>query len=115
MSYGYTNGDLTSVTTVLHGTTTYGYTGDHLLASITDPLGNGVLRTTCDGLSHVTTQQDAAGGQLRFNYAGGYTRLSDQRGKVWTTYWDSLLRTTDRVSPLGVRTSWSYDADNNVV
>jgi len=119
VGYTYSGGNLTSVTTVLHGTTSYGYTGDHLLASIVDPLGNTVLRTTYSG-DHVSTQQDAAGGQVGFGYGAGVTSMSDQRGKVWTTYWDAALRTTDIVAPVvapnsvGVRSSWTYDADNNV-
>ncbi len=113
VSYGYSGGNLVSVTSVLHGTTSYGYTGDHLLSSIADPLGNTVLRNTFSG-DIVTAQQDAAGGQVSFGFNGGVTRMADQRGKVWTIYWDGLLRTTDLLSPLGMRTSVAYDADNNV-
>ncbi|MHB8577107.1 MAG: DUF6531 domain-containing protein, partial [Dehalococcoidia bacterium] len=119
--YGYdpTYGDLTSVTDVLGGVTGYGYTaGTHLLTQITDPLHSVVLRNSYDpgGSGKVITQTDAGGQTVGFSYGypgAGATTVTDQRGHLYTYYFDAAWRITDVLDAYGNRVSNSYDSDNN--
>jgi len=122
--YGYSGNDLTGVGTMLGGTISYSYDtgGNHWLAGATDPQGTPILTNSYDSSARVATQQDAGDGSTRgmvsYHYqfpAAGATEVTDQRGKVWSYFFDSALRTTDLLGPTNVVSHWDYESDNNVV
>lgn len=109
VTYGYTSGRLTTVKGFDGGTTTYGYE-DGLLASITDPAGHVVMKTSYDGSGRVTQQTDAEGKVTKYTAGTLETGYEDGNGGIWTDlYQGSLLR--NRIDPLGNVTSFSYDAN----
>ncbi len=115
-SYDPTNGDLTTVTDVLSGTTTY-TSNKHWLTQVSDPLSHLPVRNTYDQQARVTGQQDADGGSMTIAYASpaaGVTTYTDQRNKASTVYFDVDLRVTDVIDPLMNRVSETYGFDNTV-
>lgn len=115
VGYAYTDGDLTTITDPMGETVSYQYVG-HLLTQGTDAKGNVFVRNTFDQFARVTGQLDAAGGQTTIAYdtpGAGATRITDQRGKQTTFYFDTKSRITDVMDHDGGVTTTAYDAGNN--
>lgn len=139
VAYGYTNGELTSITTPSGQAITYGYNANHevtsiavngkpLLSNVTyEPFGpvdgwtwgNGsTLTRVYDGDGNVT-DISGAGGEEVLGYddasrVSGITNttVNSRRSVDWTYGYDDLDRLTSAAS--GTLTEgWTYDADGN--
>jgi RHS repeat-associated protein len=117
LSYAYTNGRLTSVTTPggsNGATTSYAYDSSGRLDSIKDPDGNYSARNTYDSSGQVTSQEDGAGNTTTFSYTTTTdglpeTDVTDPNGGITSfVYADSLP--VETIDPLGGETSYVYDA-----
>jgi RHS repeat-associated protein len=136
VSYGYTNADLTSVTTPSGQSVVYGYNGDHQIVSVSvngttvlnsatyEPLGpvngwawgNGttVARTyDMDG----KIAQIADSGTKTFSYDNAFriTGITDTSTGAanWTYGYDLLDRITSGSGSNGTTRGWTYDANGN--
>ncbi|MGH2746785.1 MAG: DUF6531 domain-containing protein, partial [Actinomycetota bacterium] len=115
VSYGYTNGLLTSVTDVRGNTTSYTYDSKQRLKTVVDQNNHMVVDNTYGADGRVSQQTDARGKLWGFswNAAAETSTLTDPRGKQWVDDYDSNLLVS-RTDPLGNKTSYSYDSDFNV-
>lgn len=108
VTYGYTDGQLTSVKGTETGTMGYGYESGRL-ASITDAAGRAVMQTSYSSSGRVTQQTDAEGKITKYTQGTLETTYQDGNGGIWTDlYHGSVLR--NRIDPLGEVTSFTYDA-----
>jgi RHS repeat-associated protein len=118
VSYTYDgNGDLVTITDVMGNDVDYVYEG-HLLVQGTDAKGNVFVRNTYDSKNRVTEQLDALDGVTTIAYdtpGAGATRVTDQRGKQTTYYFDQQMRITDVMDDNGGVTTKTYDSKNNVL
>jgi RHS repeat-associated protein len=124
------NGDLTQVTDVKSGTTTYAYSA-HRMTSLTDSNNHVAAQNVYDTASRVAEQTDALGGKtcIYYSTAPSYTSTGcpgvtpapgasqtivvDQRTKKTTYTYDSSYRTTQVTDHDGNSTSFTYDANHN--
>ncbi|MHB8859932.1 MAG: DUF6531 domain-containing protein [Thermoleophilia bacterium] len=121
VSFGYTGGDLTSVTGQNSNTTTYSYQNEHI-TGITDPENHTSANNIYDDKGRVTEQRDAENHLLSFDYSvPGQTRVTRQMGaapdpakdEVTTYYYDSQYRLTRETDALGKVTLYTYDSYGN--
>ena len=116
VAYAYNAaGDLVEITDVMGGTITYQYSG-HLLTQGTDAKGNVFVRNTYDSYGRVVQQLDADDGVTTIAYetpGAGATRVTDQRGKQITYYFDQQMRITDVMDHDAGVTTTTWDANNN--
>lgn len=112
--YGYTGGNLTSVTDMRGGTTGYTYDAANRLTKIIDQKSNTIVENAYGSDGRITDQWDGLRNHSTFgwNAATQTATFTDARGKVWTDVYSSnvLLRSVD---PLGNTTSYAYDFDLN--
>ena len=117
VGYGYTDGLLTSVRDLAGRTTMYGYDAEGRLTSKTNAAGHVVMRLVYDPVTgRVSDQWDALDNhsQFEWNAATGVATMTDPRGQVWTDqYEDNLLMS--RTTPDGATTTYTYDADLQVI
>lgn len=134
MGYGYTNGNLTSLTTPSGQSISYGYTngkltsitvnGSTLLSGVIhDPFGpvsqwtwgNATLAVRTFDLDGKVTQVDSAGLKT-YSYDDAFriTGIADAADSTlsWTYGYDNLDRLTS-AGKTGVTQGWTYDANGN--
>ncbi|WP_399932281.1 DUF6531 domain-containing protein [Streptomyces kanamyceticus] len=108
VTYGYTDGLLTSVKSTEGGKVLYDYESERL-SSITDAANRVVMRTAYSSSGRVIEQTDAEGKTTKYTPGTLETTYQDGNGGIWTDlYHGDLLR--DRIDPLGNATSFAYDA-----
>jgi YD repeat-containing protein len=131
VAFEYTNDDLTEVTDVKGGTTTYAYSS-HRLTSLTDSNNHTANTNVYDAASRVAKQTDAVSGKTCVYYgsgptnpettdcpgvtpapAAGQTIVVDPRGKKTTYDFDTKFRVTSITDHDGNVTSYTYDTSNN--
>ncbi|MBA2517595.1 MAG: RHS repeat protein, partial [Solirubrobacterales bacterium] len=118
-AYAYdTNGNLTSYTDPASGTTQYQYYAtDFRLFQITSPGGQKTILVydTAGRVVSVRRETSTGVGPLtQFAYNSGNTVVTDPNNKATTHNYDSSLRPTSTVDPLGNTTSATYTANSNV-
>lgn len=117
VGYGYANGLLTSARDLAGRTSTYGYDPQGRLITKTNASGARVMRLAYDAVSgRVSDQWDALDQRTSFgwNAATGTATMTDPRGQVWTDrYTGNLL--VARTAPDGATTTYTYDADLQLV
>lgn len=136
VSYGYTNGDLTSITTPSGQTVTYGYNANHQVSSVVvngatvlssvsyEPFGpvngwtwgNGAAFSRSFNGDGLMTGVNSLGNQESLSYdsasrIGGITNTASDSSS-WTYGYDQLDRLTGAASS-SVTEGWTYDADGN--
>jgi len=135
VGYGYTNGNLTTLTTPSGQTVTYGYNGNHQVTSVAvngttvlnsvtyEPLGP-VSGWTWGNSTTTTRSFDTDGKISQIVSAGTKTYSYDDAFRItgltdtspgaanWTYGYDNLDRLTSGTSPTVAR-GWTYDADGN--
>jgi RHS repeat-associated protein len=114
VSYGYTNGRLTTVTDLRGGITTYGYDANGLLATIKDQNQNTVETDHYTG-GRVDSQTDALGKQTTFSWDASLQTetITDANGHAWKhMYRNNML--VETVDPLGDTTVYGYDSNDNL-
>lgn len=117
VAYGYTDGMLTSVRDLAGRTTTYGYDAEGRLISKTNNVGHEVMRLAYHPTSgRVSDQWDALDNHTQFGWDAvtGTATMTDPRGQVWTDRYDGNLLMT-RTAPDGATTSFTYDADLQLI
>jgi RHS repeat-associated protein len=135
VSYGYTSGNLSSLTTPSGQTVAYGYNANHQIASISvngttvlnsvtyEPLGpvngwtwgNGTSTTRTYDTDQKITQISSAGTKtLSYDNAFRITGIGDTSSgsSNWTYGYDSLDRIASGMSS-SVARGWTYDANGN--
>jgi RHS repeat-associated protein len=114
--FGYTAGDLVSITDPMGKVTTRSLDSAGRLSTLTNPLGH---RTSYayDNLNHVTGITDAQNGLTQFTYdANGNLRsVRDARGSVTGYTPDNMDRVATRTDPLTRSESSTYDLAGNLV
>jgi RHS repeat-associated protein len=136
VSYGYTNADLTSVTTPSGQSVVYGYNGDHQIVSVSvngttvlnsatyEPFGpvNGWTwgnGTTADRVYDTDGKisQIVDSGTKTFSYDNAFriTGITDTSAGAsnWTYGYDLLDRITSGSGSNGTTRGWTYDANGN--
>jgi len=94
VTYGYTSGDLTSVTNAIGQTTTFVYDSSNQLTDEYDPRG-GHVHTVYDATHRVTSQTDAMSRTTTWNWSTpGDTVITTPNGNVITDVFDSAVRLT---------------------
>lgn len=58
---------------------------------------------------------DAATTMYGYDLVGNLTKMTDPRGKVWSSTYDSRNRRKSSTDPLGNTTQWDYDSVSNVL
>jgi RHS repeat-associated protein len=118
--FTYTGAILTGITYPDGGQRTYLYNSDGLLQSRTDSLGNAVSYTY--GASRrVTDSTDPAGKSRTLSYPSGSdtirtTTFTEKDGGVWLFTYDTRMGVlTAKTDPLGNTTTYTYDADGNML
>ena len=113
--FGYTAGDLVSITDPVGKTTTRSLDSAGRLGTLTNPLGH---RTSYayDAFNKVTRITDAMNGLTRFTYdANGNLRsVTDARGSVTGYAPDNMDRVASRTDPLTRSESSTYDLAGNL-
>ena len=117
VNYGYTAGQLTTVTDLRGKIWSYAYDTAGRLTSMTDPLGHVRVRNAYDSTTgRVSSQADALGNVTTFAWDPTSTTatITDPRGNQTTDRYSGnvLVKHTD---PLGHATAFDYDASLNVV
>jgi RHS repeat-associated protein len=121
ISYGYNaSGDLTGVSGLNGGQSTFGYT-NHLLTTMTDPRNDGMLVNVYNSDATVKNQTDMAGRETQFSYgaptAGGSqtNRITDARGYVTSeTYVDGVLSSMTKGVGTSSAATWTYGFDQTL-
>ena len=113
--FGYTGGDLTSITDPLNAVQRRFIDGAGRLISVTDPLGR-QTRFTPDKLNRVTTVTDALGAQTDFDYDpnGNMRSLTDALNHANAYTYDTSDRVYTRTDPLQKVARFEYDKNNNL-
>ncbi|MFD4292852.1 putative T7SS-secreted protein [Rhodococcus sp. NPDC058532] len=111
--FGYTDGDLTSVTTGDGGTTRYEYDADGRMLAWVDSNGTR-MDNGYDASGRVVEQRGTAGiMNCRFDYrelpAGRVTVVTDSLGAATTHGFDTDLRLRDLIDPAGGHTHTDYN------
>lgn len=137
VQYTYTSGQLTAVRDAAGATMTYGYDTGGRLATITDGLGHLDVQNTYDSTTgRVTKQTDALGKITTYGWNATYQEATTTDPDGVLTYdgyrdnvlvyhgngngdlteyrYDSKLRLTTVIDPLGNRFPMTYDANGNV-
>jgi RHS repeat-associated protein len=115
VSYAYNGaGELASVTDAAGGVTSYTYSAAGLLATITDQDGHQVVANTYDDSGRVVSQVNSLGKTATFAYASGVTTYTDPNGNQWQDVYDGNVL-EQRIDPLGGATSYTYDANLNLL
>jgi RHS repeat-associated protein len=136
VSYGYTNRDLTSITTPSGQAITYGYNSNHQVTSIAvngttvlsnasyEPFGpvdgwtwgNGSASTRAFNGDGLITGIDNPGNQQSLTYDNASRTASKtntaSNSTSWTYGYDSLDRLTSG-NEISLKKGWTYDADGN--
>lgn len=136
VSYGYTNGDLTSITTPSGQAVTYGYNSNHQITSIAvngttilsnagyEPFGpvngwtwgNGSASTRAFNSDGLITGITNPGNQQSLTYDNASRTASitntASNSTSWTYGYDSLDRLTNG-NEISLKKGWTYDADGN--
>jgi RHS repeat-associated protein len=137
VSYGYTNGLLTTVTDLRGGTITYSYDSSNRLQTIVDQNGHTAVTNTYGTDGRVTGQTDALGHTRGYGWdaVSQTSTFTDERGHVSTDVFtnNALLSTTDQAGnvtkytygqgltgrsttdPRGNVTLTNYDANGNLL
>lgn len=117
ISYSYTSGQLTSVTETDGRVWGYRYDANGRLDQALDPAGAPVHTTVYDSGGRVTSQTDAVGETISFDYADmdfaagtGVVRIIDARGATWTDVYVGRVL-TNKVDPYGNQTVHHYNGD----
>ncbi|GJM09837.1 MAG: hypothetical protein DHS20C11_21130 [Lysobacteraceae bacterium] len=138
-------GNLARHVDAMGNVTTFRYARDHVLLEVMDPLGNRAVRTEYDASGRMISLTDAAGNRFEFTHdvdgreelitdpAGNIQRLLlDDDGNILikestvtiegvptvateTFEYDDRGNETAVVDADGVRTEYSYDADDNII
>lgn len=124
-TYGYTNGNLTSVVLPLGEKTTMTYDGSGRMITRVDPRGNVTgadpaqytttfgydnadhLRTTTDPLNHTTTSV--------YDAAGNLQSIQDANNHTTAYGYDNANHLTSMTTPDLTQTIYGYDPDGNLV
>ncbi|MFD1811764.1 putative T7SS-secreted protein [Rhodococcus gannanensis] len=112
--FGYTHGDLTSVTTGEGGVTRFEYDTDGRMLAWVDDNGTR-MDNTYDADGRVVLQRGTAGiMNCRFDYTdlptGRITVVTDSSGSTTTHGFDSDLRLRDLIDPVGGHTHTDYNS-----
>jgi RHS repeat-associated protein len=136
VAYGYTNSDLTSVTTPSGQSVTYGYNANHQMTSVSvngvtvlnnatyEPLGpvNGwtwgnstTVSRTYDTDGKISAISSAGTKTYSYDDAFRITSISDTSAGAsnWAYGYDTLDRISSGSSSGGVTRGWTYDASGN--
>lgn len=115
-SYGYTFGDLTSMTDPLGNTSSTFYDGAGRVAATTDAVGR-TSTATYDALNQMTSMTDPLGQMtvLVYDADGNLKSLKDSRGNLTSYTYDNFNRVTTRTDPdQRVQTYNTYDPNGNL-
>lgn len=128
VSYGYTNGELTSYKDPELKVWGYGYPTDksHRMTTMTNPANLSTIPTVTnvyDAFGRVKNQimprqtqlDGSTTATLDFFFTGYSGAMRDPAGKVTTFYFDDKGRNSIEEDPLGNRTTKKYDGQNHVV
>ncbi|MEZ0107621.1 RHS repeat-associated protein [Catenulispora sp. EB89] len=117
VSYAYTGTDLTAVTDVRSGVTSYTYDSSNRLLTVKDALAHTVVTNTYDATTgRVSSQTDGVGAKTTFVWkaATQESDMTDPNGGVWTDiYANNVL--TQSIDPFGNSVSYSYDKSLNQI
>jgi RHS repeat-associated protein len=113
--FGYTDGDLTSVTDPLGAMRSRFVDAGGRTLSMVDPLGR-MSKTVFDKLNQVTSVIDPLGGQTSFSYDANSNLLSltDALSHATTYAYDENDRLETRTDPLTHAASYEYDLNGNL-
>ena len=114
-AYTYDSGRLSTSTDPTGATQRYAYDADGRMTTLTDALGNVVLRNVYDARGRVTAQTDAVGGTVLFSYddATRTTTHTDARGSVTRIAHDELGHAIAVTDTLGRSIQYGYDSRGN--
>jgi RHS repeat-associated protein len=121
MSYGYdATGNLVNFTDRVGNTNAFQYantTFPHHLTGIVDGRGVHALGNSYDGDGRLVATEDAAGNSVGYGHdlANYREYVTNRLGYVTVSEYDSLGRTIRRTNPLGLATSFEFDAFDNVL
>ena len=139
MTYAYdTNGDLTSFTDRALAITQFGYSPNHYLDLIQDPLGRQAIRNEYDAAGRLLWSTDALGQKVTYGHSlaanqeqvtdrlghvtlyeyderGDITRKTDATGAVRSYTFDVRGNKLSETDPLGRTSSMTYDGANNML
>ena len=114
-TFGYTLGNLTSITSPLGHVQTRFVDGGGRVLRVTDP-GGALTRFACNAFSQVTTIVDPINGETSFTYDGNgnLLTLTDARNKTTTWTYNNMDRVATRTDPLTRSESFTYDKLGNL-
>ena len=115
MHFGYTGGDLTSISDPVGNTSYLFDDGAGRLIWTQDPLGN-ATNLSYSPLGDLTQIMDARGGLTKFTYDGdrNLASVTDANGNVTAYTYDPMDRRASRADPLGASESYTYDGIGNL-
>jgi RHS repeat-associated protein len=116
VQFGYTGGNISSITDPVGNVTTQTSDGVGRLLSTTTPLGQTSLYSYTP-LDKVTKATDALGGVTSFSFDpdANLLSLTDPRGHTTSYTYDSVDRIETRTDPLNRQESYSYDHNGNLL
>lgn len=114
--FGYTDGDLTSITNPLNQSSTRFVDAAGRLIAATDPLGR-TSRFTVNKLNQTTAATDPTGGQTSLFYDPNSNLLSfaDPLNHTTSYTYDASDRMSGRTDPLQKSEVYQYDANSNLI
>ncbi|MGA7731158.1 MAG: DUF6531 domain-containing protein [Chloroflexia bacterium] len=114
-TYDYSDNRLMAFHDAMGGMIEYGYNGDDLLESVTDPNNHIFVTNTYDTEGRVIEQLDAAGSSTTFAYqiSPTITTITDNEGNQTVHEFDSDYRLIRETDALGQSMIYDYDNDNN--
>ena len=114
-TYDYADNRLVAYHNAMGGVIEYGYNGDDLLESITDPNNHTFVTNIYDAEGRVIEQLDASGSSTTFAYQTNptITTTTDNEGNQTEHEFDSDHRLIRETDAFGYSMFYAYDADNN--
>ena len=111
LSFGYTSGNLTTITDTVGRTITLAYDASNRLTKLTDPIGRSVSYAY-DTSGHLATVTDVRAGVTSYGYdsSGRLTTITDQNGHVLVTNaYGSDGRVASQIDARGNKTTFAFD------
>jgi RHS repeat-associated protein len=116
VSFGYTNGNLTSYTNADGAVSTYSYTSGGQMTATTEPAGNTPYTLTFNGQKQVATDTDSFGDEttLAYNSGASTTTVTDARSNASIVAGKDSVVTTGVTDALNHSTAIAHDSNFRV-
>lgn len=119
VSFAYDGDKLVNITDAEENITSYTYTADNRIESVTDGKGVTYVYNVYDSDGRVTEQTNALGGIMSIRYdehgTGTKVTVTDENNNVKYMYVDEYERVTKVVNENGGVTQYGYDDDGNLI